>query len=796
MPDKDTKKVDVYWKFTADKDYFVNLSEYGSADQGNSALPSVSILGDNNTLSELMGTTAADWSSKEYAFQKGKTYVFVLKDITAIDLAGFNLKLTEVSGAGLGLTESEPLTIKLGETQLFGNPNYLADSEDIVKVYTTYTAEKDGQLRITTEQRINNAIVNDEAVTAAYEGGKYIFKINTKAGETYKINFNLTRPFFVATSEVVQVNPGDLDMPFAIEDGKEISIPEAAGKYYLTYQPSKKGYLNITSDATLEGGQVKVFLNKLNASSEKNPAANSEIGSYNVRTEITSTYLTYYIVVDKKTATTAKDVIKAQFEDYQPGTTEDNPISVAVGSDITLPSAKGTYYYAITVPGNTNKFLVVEATSNVSDVTTVQLYKGSSWNAAKMENGIVKTAATGTAEATYTLKVVASEEAPLSFKVSYADIEAGSLATNPKAAVAGTNTFDFKGSEYYTYTATKDGKLAVTVGDDVEVRFPEEAGSYSTYDTYQKGNTFFIAATKGTSYLISITGNVNVGETFTLAETEFDKGEVRSNPIVMESSTYVFGDDAKNVWLKYNVTKDGIIDLASDIPFSWENNIAVAKGNNDGPVSMVNQDANYNSSYSAIFPVKAGEELYIQVNMNDDVKGKKLTLTQRDPEVGEAYSNPIVLEKGKTIDVSTAASNRALFVKANLKKGDNFFRLVGEGNIVPIIGCVLEANGITYAGSSAMWEEVELSDATTAYQFNVTAKNDMDCYIYINSVEGEPKLLFVDETTDGISDIEAAQQDGKVVIYNLNGMKVNQISGNGVYIIKSNGQTKKIVVKK
>lgn len=796
----------LYWKFKADKDYVATINPYGGA-----SLPEV-IAGIAN---QIQGVSTADYEGKIYAFKQGMTYYFKMADVTGE--VGFKLQLEETSNVGKGLSSDDPLTIELGKTQVFGDPLYKFGGWDDVNIYTTYTAEKDGQLRIKTEQSVSSATVNGTRVSAESANGFRTFKINTTAGETYNINFTIVTPFFIATSEVVEVKAGEIDKPFNLNNG-ECTVPAEAGKYYYTYTPEKKGFINISSDATLTDGQVKIFRNKLNANADNFAVAASEVGSYNVRTEITSTAYTYYIVVDKKQATTDAETFNFSFEEYQQGTTEDSPIPVTInetaGANITMPSAEGTYYYSINVPANTNKILLVEANSDLTSTSTVSLYKsGRSWNATKMSNGTVQTPVNSTTAATYILKVESKETSPLSFNISYADIEEGSLATSPKEAVAGENIIDFDGTEYYTYKATKSGKLAVTVADGVTVEFPEEAGSQSKHNAYQKGNVFFIEAKENTEYFITVS-DVTKGSTFTLAETDFDKGEAFSNPIIMDGDTYVFDENTGNLWLKYNVTKTGIIDLSCDVPYNWNYSLNVTKkelSTTISPVSMVNQysvlrkeqygdqvfsyyESEYN--YSGIIPVTAGEELYIQVNMAGDVSGKKLVLTQRDPEAGEAYSNPIIMEKGSTVDVSTASSTRGIFLKATLKKGDNIFRLVGKDcNIIPTLGCSENPDGITYDGQAAQWEEAQVGDETV-YQFNLSVGNDMDIYIYINSVEGTPKLQFVDDSTDGISSIEAAQQDGAVTIYDLNGRMLNEISGNGVYIIKGNGQPKKVVIKK
>lgn len=193
-----------------------------------------------------------------------------------------------------------------------------------------------------------------------------------------------------------------------------------------------------------------------------------------------------------------------------------------------------------------------------------------------MKNNIIRKDVKNTADKTYLLIVNSNEEYPLCFKISYADIEKGAVATNPKEAQPGKNTIDFDGTEYYTYKATKSGKLAIEVSDGGKVTFPLSATGYGVNDTYQKGNTYFIEATKGKEYLITIS-DVKKGSTFNLAETDFVAGELRSNPIVMTEDTYTLGEDTNNLWLKYTVTKTGVIDFSSNVPFNNDFFIGIAK---------------------------------------------------------------------------------------------------------------------------------------------------------------------------------------------------------------------------
>lgn len=711
---------------------------------------------------------------------------------------GFSLKLDKTENLGAGLTTDKPVEIKLGATQVLGNPCYPEDSWDDTKVYTTYKAEKDGQLQIKTEQYVTSANVNGTAVSAETVNDKRVFKINTEAGKTYAINFTLGIPFFVATSEVVEVKEGAIDMPYVMKEG-ENSIPAEAGKYFFTYKPEKTGYLNITSDAESAGNKLSIYKNKIHATNGNNAVGQSADGSYNVRAEIESNYYTYYIVVDKTTATAKAETFNVKMESYQPGETAGTAIPVNVSETataITLPGAKGKYFYTFTVPANTKKLLTVESPAALSEGTSAYVNTSDgTYGATYMENQIIKRDVNSTKEQKYYLVVTSNESAPLTLNIKYADVEKGSLITEPKEAVLGSNTIDFNGTEYYTYEATSNCKLAVTVEDGVTVTFPKDISGYGSYDVFQKGNTYSIQATSGDVYYI-VLKNVKKTSTFTLAETKFDAGEVRENPIVMTGDSYTLGENASNLWLKYEATETGVIEFSCDAPFTWSNNIGIVKNDGKAPVSMADNiqdestldqvDPKRINVYHAVFSAKKGDALYIQVNIEGDATGKKLTLTQRASKPGETIDNPIELKKGETLDVSKASLNNPIWVKARLAKGKNEFKNAGNGYFTPQKSCRLSGDGISYDGSAIQW---------TDNSFIEEVEEEKDFIFMVSYAEGRAKVKFVDNNTDGISRIEL-DSDSKPSIYTINGTKINSITGSGVYIIKSNGKTKKVVIKK
>lgn len=784
---------DVYWVFKADQDYIATIKNYNGGE-----LPQLAVLKDGETQpTNILGTTASNWEDKIYAFEKGKTYYFCINATGAGDL-GFTIELEATQNVGKGLTENDPVEIKLGEKQVIGTPAAYEEEFNEIKAYATYKAEKDGQLQIKTEQRTDRVTVNGTTISAGQDNGKNVFKINTEKGQVYNIDFQLSIPVAIITSDVVVVKEGSFDMPYVLKEG-ENTIPAEAGKYYFSYKLTKKGYLHITSSEKVENAKLSVYGNQVHAKSEKNAVAESAEGILDVRTEIASTYGTYYVVVNKTAKTDKPSTFKMQMEDYKPGETAGTAIPVDVtetAKAITLPGAKGKYFYAITVPANTKKLLTVESPAALSEGTSVYVNTSEgTYGKTEMENQIIKRDVTSTREQKYYLVVTSNEAAPLTLNIKYADAEKGSLITAPKEAIIGSNIIDFDGTEYYTYKATQDGKLAVTVEDGVTVTFPTNTSGYGSYDTYLKDNTYSIQATKGTTYNI-VFKNVKKGSTFTLEETQFAAGEVRKNPIVMTGDSYTLGENANNLWLKYEVTKTGVIEFSCDAPFSWSNFIGIAKNNGKAPVSMAEQIQDESTLdqakptridvYHAVFSVKEGDALYIQVSIEGDATGKKLTFTQRASKPGETIDNPIELKKGETLDVSKASLNNPIWVKARLTVGKNEFQNVDGGNFTPQQLCRLEDDGITYSGMPITWE---------GNSFIKEKTKEEDFIFMISYAEGKAKVKFVDDNTSGISNIELVP-DSAPGIYTINGTKINSITGSGVYIIKSNGKTKKVVIKK
>ena len=143
--------------------------------------------------------------------------------------------------------------------------------------------------------------------------------------------------------------------------------------------------------------------------------------------------------------------------------------------------------------------------------------------------------------------------------------------------------------------------------------------------------------------------------------------------------------------------------------------------------------------------------------------------------------------------ITGASRSTPVWMKASLPAGTTTFRL--NSYLMTDL-----YNSLEDAKNGANAEEVranyvQLPDGSYVYEFTKEMAAAGDVYFQFVDSYGATNFTWMDNEATGIWNIEASG-DSKVSIFKMDGTQVNQISGNGVYIIKSNGKTKKIVVKK
>lgn len=802
-----TEADSVFWKYTPEKNC---LALVGPQD-GSYTLTTATVIRANaeTSTNDTLTLKAADenYPKKYFALKQGETYYFMQYVTGATEL---NLELKDCEDLSGGASQEAPVTIVPGTYQMVGDP--YATGYTSSSYYASYTADKDGMLIISSFSYLGSASVNGTRVTSEYKQGVgYQIKTTVKSGETYAYTFFTSSPI-VFSSEMTQPTAGSLDYPFEMTEG-ENTVPAAYGDYYYTYTPTKTGYMSIKSDNALPGGQVKIYSSKYSVSSGYYTAA-SEQGSYNVRTEVPyAGYYTYYICVSKIDATAADETFTFAMEDYQQGETESNPLPIdTVPSTITLPAAQGTFYYGMTVPANTSKFLKVTATSEtVSSGTSVKIYAdGNSYGGASGTKS-ASFDVTSANDQVITIKWTASETEPLTFNVSYEDITKGDVITNPETAVLGENTISGSGTKYYTYTPTKNCKLSVSGTPDMTLSFPTGTSKWDgNYETFVNGIEYSIEATEGVAYLIKLEGCADK-DVFTVAENEFKQGEVQSNPIVVEDSVYdINSSNASNLWLKYVAKNDGVVTVYCDVPYSYLNTVEYGKytdGYYTGMVSSEQQGGDYISVYKGSKIVKKDDAIIVHLAIKafgTDSEGKELPatvkFTERGFEAGEDITTPIILALGDTVTITNPSYDSPVWVKASLNKGTSIFNCDQYLGGVAFNGLDNATLGESYGTSFSMNSAQDENTGSYYFTFEQTTEEAGEYYFMIRQGYGSAKLTLAKngDVVDGISEMTVSTTGKGVKVYNLNGTLVGEnISGlkAGMYIISENGKSTKVVIK-
>lgn len=778
----------VYWRFTADKNYLATVQPLSGA------APTVGVLKKNAETGEdeltAMKGAAVNYPINAYPLTKGTTYYF---SFTSLGETGFVLSTTEDDNIGGGVSADAPATITAGATTFIGDP--FSTSYNGYNAYASYKATEDGQLVLSSSGYMN-ATVNGVSYTGEYAGSSYTLKVGVTKDTDYNITFNNIYSPILLTASVAHPVPGSADMPFEGKDGDNV-LPAAYGKYYYAYTPQTTGFLTVSRANDLPGGTVGIYDSKTSST----PLATSEQGTYNVRTEVAYTGRTYYILVDKIDDTDEDETFRISMEAYKAGEKEDNPIVIStLPSTQTLEAATGTYYYSVNVPANTTKLLTVKTEGNVGAYTNVSVYPaGESWSGATGTD-YVECNVGNSYDRTYIIRWTANETSPVTFTVDYKDIKAGDLITNPIAAVAGKNAIESDGTKYFSYTATRSGKLSIEPSDPaMTVEFPRGTDPWSgTYDAVVNGITYSIEAVQGTKYLITIK-DAKAGESFQLEEKDFAQGEVRENPILVEATEYTLGKDQSNVWLKYVAKNACQLTIDCDAEYNGSSLVEFGKENEymTGMVSTRTDGNNYASFFHGTKILNAGEAVLVHLKLVGKAEGCKVTFAEGEVPQGLSVENPLVIKPGQTLTIPAGGD---VWVKADLTKGDNTFKS-NASNRTFLYTNTEDAQ----KGSNGEYVNYEtFYDPANNYALTATCvktvEADQTVYFQFLGVSYEFTFTFESDGSGvtAIGSVENNGAEGPVAVYDLRGVKVADSTASlksGVYVVRRNGKTEKIVVR-
>ncbi len=798
-----------YWYYTPDGNTLLTLTP----SAGYVSVYTYDGEGDAATQVSLRGVYRSS-SISTYSLESGRTY-YVLAG--GSDTGTLTAEMATGENIGKGLSADDPMPIVVGEEAYMGS-SIVAGSN--LTSYAKYTATEDGVLQLTLTTYVQVS-VNGGAPTSAesVSSGEYVYKFPVENGQTYDLTFTHYGPF-ILTAEMTHPVEGTLDMPFTLVEGDN-ELPAETGEYWYTFTNTSTGY-GVIKGGTGFRAQVKVYNNKANIDYEQT-YKESLPGSFDVRFELPYPGTTYYIWVNREMAVDQPSTLTFTVEDYKQGEREDNPIVLEIlPATETTSNVGGTYYYAVDVPAGEHKFLNVEALSEITNTaTSVAVYvQGNSSNATSGNASVRAEVNGGTSGQRYIIRWTSSEPSPIEFTASFEDIKKGDLISDPIEAEPGSNKIDADGTRYYTYTPTKSCKLVLTTPKiETTASFSVyNYGYYSPVTASNSGNKYSLSVTEGTKYYIQI-DNAAAGDEFTLAEAEFEQGESRDNPVIVENGTFTFGSETYgDYWLQYTANRAGKLVIESDVPYNYTERMQYGKSTDSYLSEMVMGSYDGSTSttvYGAEVNAAADDVFLVNLKMTSPHEGCEVTFKIRDFEAGEAASTAIELQKDETVSVPSVSRTAPMWYKVSLPEASKV--TITADNFIS--GYWYQ--GLESTGGSGEYMTFNSSRDEETYVTTYTFTKDVtvagDYYIKIDQCYGNANMTLSVETSSGIGSVETSSaislngntlnvnvDNADVRVYTLSGAAVvsEKVSGNasfsldkGIYIVKINNTVKKVIVK-
>lgn len=613
-----------------------------------------------------------------YPIKKGQS-VFLSASVYNENSVSFKASLTDADVEGGAACEN---AITGGEADFFVPSYYDRQSYQTNPTFISYHSLEDGVLEMTLSGYPATMAIRvgcdgeSENLTATSVGGNsYVAKYAVRAGKNYIVETALYSPAMGSFKIIHSTVGSSCDMPFTGKEEGNI-LPATAGKYWYRYTTSKAGFMLLTSDAELPGGNISVY----KTCSENTPLISMD-GYFTIRCKVDAG-TSYLICIEKTEDTEADEAFDITVKDPEEGDSPENPIVIDPGTFKVSPF-DGTYYYKITVPEGDTRFLIVDAQAAklLDNNSSVKLYKPDNmYSPVASGKDYLKFEAVG--GASYYIVWSCSEGYnAFDFKVFYEEIAQGDVCSNPLTAVTGVNELSAGIAKYYQYQATKTGWLLIDTDVMIGVSFPRGCDPYSgDYAAEKVGTVTKMEIVAGTGYLIKF-ANVEGATQFTVSEEEYKEGETCGMAISVEGGATELPEAVLNIWYQYVATQDGMVTIDSDIVFEQTSDyrksslVSVKTGDCSAyPVGIIQSNSD-GTWFEGKFVVQKDDVLYINIVTCSAQTGRKLNIGIRDLLPGEACSLPIALAEG---EVTFPEANRSLPVWYNIRLQPGDFSISSE----------------------------------------------------------------------------------------------------------------------
>lgn len=562
-------------------------------------------------------------------------YVFASQSYSA---TGSDVSFNATIATGVlehGMSADDAIALEMGRTYWFENG----------KAYFTYTAQEKGVVVFTQPAYCYGATytVDGKTTDLSWASETKEMSMPVEAGKTYAVMTSASSSsIFSVSARFTQPKQGDtVDDPFTMTIGQG-TLPAAAQKYYYRFtNDDDLGFLTVQAEGCTLGAR--------SAGYTYNNLADDKSGSLRLLVDMDQEV---YIVIERTEAAEAETSLNVSFELPQDGDLESKPIILASSETEQNNAPVGETYYSIKNEGQSLMFLnVIVDSEGISSYgsSQVKVYpKGNQWGGSSISSDeLLKVEVEPAGE--YIVYVKNVGEAPIAFRAWTSSIEAGDTYALPIVAALGENTVAAAGQKFYSYTAGKECKLAIKVGnaETTTLFFPTYAEDeyYGRDLISNKNGEYVVAAREGETVIFRMTG-AQAGEKFTITEKSYEAGETRLTAIPF-SGTYQFDDLAPyKTWLVYTAEKDGKVTLTPSgftSYLSYSDNIYFCL--NEGSeydYNMRGYDAEYNTVMNEkTIDVEAGDKLYIHIDVQSLQEEASVTLTFTPKENTTGIESPL-----------------------------------------------------------------------------------------------------------------------------------------------------------
>lgn len=790
----------VYYTYTASSSHD-ELLTLSCVNSGNVTFT----FSDKITGSQYTPVTGASGRIKMLALEKGKAIVIEAKKYN-VDKIEFTSEVTDID---LAAGQSCNYPIEIIDNKKF----YATKNASYSPCYLSYTATKSGTLSMLLYSSISGLTVQEgcngnPVKLSVSQNADYSNSVSTPvvAGKTY-IFSGTCYGSTVGCAELMEIEVGKTcDAPYdAVEKGNV--LPAAAGEYWYAYTPKQDGYLCLTSAQTQFNGSVK-FVKNCSAALPLYEAS----GYLGARLNVEANRV-YLFRIKKEAATASNQTFDLTIEDEKPGDTFKNPMVIAAGTHNT-PVYKGKVYYKLSAPAY-DCFVTIESEKKFdNDKTRMELYS-IEYSAIPLAEGVNKILHEAKANDEYILAWDCQEEVNnFPFTVNYKPIEQGEVKENPIVAKLGENTVTAgQSTRYYLHTMSVNGYMMVNVADaDVKVEFFNANGSVTHY-AMPDGNLFKKDGSYGEKVLIKLS-NLTKETKLNIHEREFADGENCSLALDTDGGVIKLDPASGSHWYRYVVPFDGVLTIATDIEKQTyvEGTIAHSGlyyriGNCAREQVTIPYSSATEHSYQKSCLVNKGDIFLVYVHTLSPQQDKSLYLEMRDYIEGESPETAYPLEEGYNVLVD-AANEYPRWYYINLAPG--LFQMESESSQYYFTAQLYSADNLQFPLTNS---DIELGSDKYILKYNIAEENRY--YVKITWSNDTPVNVTANiavgiqsTATSGASNItlngRTIQGTTPATVYDMSGKVVGRLDGKiaqgitldrGVYVVKADGETSKVLVK-